>query len=75
MFIDELLMSVPDILNNYTKSLENPDYDVDPEYNDYNEKQLAEIEINKILVYVPDENGDLITKYLDKRVLSGEFKI
>lgn len=72
---DELMQSVENVLENYEKSLKDPSYDVDPEFNSYNAEQERIIEENRILVYVPNEDGELIPMYLDKRFLSGELKL
>ena len=37
--------------------------------------QNKNIEANRILVFVPDEDGSLKPMYLDKRILSGELKL
>lgn len=72
---DELMQSVENVLENYEKSLKDPYYDVDPEYDAYNAEQEQIIEANRILVFVPDEDGSLKPMYLDKRILSGELKL
>lgn len=72
---DELLESLEDILENYEKSLEDPDYDVDPTFNEYNEKQNAIIEDNRIPVLVPDSEGNLVLKFIDKRLLEGSIEL
>lgn len=72
---DELMQSVEVVLENYEKSLKDPSYDVDPEYDAYNEEQERIIEENKILVFVPNEDGSMTPMYLDKRFLSGELKL
>ena len=72
---DELMQSVEVVLENYEKSLKDPSYDVDPEYDAYNAEQEQIIEANRILVFVPDEDGSLRPMYLDKRILSGELKL
>ena len=72
---DELMQSVEVVLENYEKSLKDPSYDVDPEYDAYNAEQEQIIEANRILVFVPDEDGSLKPMYLDKRFLSGELKL
>lgn len=72
---DELMQSVEVVLENYEKSLKDPSYDVDPEYDAYNAEQEQIIEANQILVFVPDEDGSLKPMYLDKRILSGELKL
>lgn len=72
---DELMQSVEVVLENYEKSLKDPSYDVDPEYDAYNAEQEQIIEANRILVFVPDEDGSLKPMYLDKRILSGELKL
>lgn len=72
---DELMQSVENVLENYEKSLKDPSYDVDPEFNSYNAEQEQIIEANRILVFVPDEDGSLKPMYLDKRLLSGELKL
>lgn len=72
---DELMQSVENVLENYDKSIKDPSYDVDPEFNSYNAEQERIIEENKILVFVPNEDGELIPMYLDKRFLSGDLKL
>lgn len=72
---DELLSQLEDILENYEKSLDYPDYDVDPTFNEYNEKQNAIIEDNRIPVLVPDSEGNLVLKFIDKRVLEGSIEL
>ena len=72
---DELMQSVEVVLENYEKSLKDPSYDVDPEFDAYNAEQEQIIEANRILVFVPDEDGSLRPMYLDKRLLSGELKL
>lgn len=72
---DELMQSVEVVLENYEKSLKDPSYDVDPEYDAYNVEQEQIIEANRILVFVPDEDGSIKPMYLDKRILSGELKL
>lgn len=72
---DELMQSVENVLENYDKSLKDPSYDVDPEFDAYNAEQAQIIEANRILVFVPDEDGSLKPMYLDKRLLSGELKL
>lgn len=72
---DELLESLEDILENYEKSLEDPDYDVEPTFNEYNEKQNAIIEDNRIPVLVPDSEGNLVFKFIDKRLLEGSIEL
>lgn len=72
---DELMQSVEVVLENYEKSLKDPSYDVDPEFDTYNAEQEQIIESNRILVFVPDEDGSLKPMYLDKRILSGELKL
>lgn len=72
---DELMQSVEVVLENYEKSLKDPSYDVDPEYDAYNAEQEQIIEANRILVFVPNEDGSLKPMYLDKRILSGELKL
>lgn len=72
---DELMQSVENVLENYEKSLKDPSYDVDPEFDAYNAEQEQIIEANRILVFVPDEDGSLRPMYLDKRLLSGELKL
>lgn len=70
---DELLESLEDILGNYEKSLDDPDYDVEPTFNEYNSIQNSIIEDNKIPVHVPDSEGKLVLKYIDKRLLEGSL--
>lgn len=72
---DQLMQSVENVLENYDKSLKDPSYDVDPEFDAYNAEQEQIIEANRILVFVPDEDGSLKPMYLDKRILSGELKL
>lgn len=72
---DELLDNLEDILENYEKSLDDTEYDVEPTFNEYNSKQNATIEDNKIPVYVPDSEGKLILKYIDKRLLEGSIEL
>lgn len=72
---DELLIQLEDILENYEKSLDDPDYDVDPTFNEYNEKQNAIIEDNRIPVLVPDSEGNLVLKFIDKRLLEGSIEL
>lgn len=72
---DELMQSVENVIENYDKSLKDPSYDVDPEFDAYNAEQEQIIEANRILVFVPDEDGSLKPMYLDKRLLSGELKL
>ena len=72
---DEILNNLEDILENYEKSLDDPEYDVDPTFNEYNNKQNAIIEDNKIPVHVPDSEGKLILKYIDKRLLEGTIEL
>lgn len=72
---DEILNNLEDILENYEKSLDDPEYDVEPTFNEYNSKQNAIIEDNKIPVYVPDSEGKLILKYIDKRLLEGTIEL
>ena len=72
---DQLMQSVENVLENYDKSLKDPSYDVDPEFDAYNAEQEQIIEANQILVSVPDEDGSLKPMYLDKRLLSGELKL
>lgn len=72
---DQLMQSVETVLENYDKSLKDPSYDVNPEYDAYNEEQKRIIESNRILVFVPNEDGSLKPMYLDKRILSGELKL
>lgn len=70
---DEILSQLDDILENYEKSLDDPEYDVEPTFNEYNSKQNAIIEDNKIPVYVPDSEGKLVLKFIDKRLLEGSI--
>ena len=72
---DQLMQTVETVLENYDKSLKDPSYDVDPEFDTYNEEQERIIEDNRVLVFVPNEDGSLKPMYLDKRFLSGELKI
>lgn len=72
---DQLMQSVENVLENYDKSLKDPLYDVDPEFNAYNAEQERIIEENRILVYVPNKDGSMTPMYLDKRFLSGELKL
>lgn len=72
---DEILDNLEDILENYEKSLDDPEYDVEPTFNEYNSKQNAIIEDNKIPIYVPDSEGKLILKYIDKRLLEGTIEL
>lgn len=71
---DEILYKLEDILNNYCLSLNDPSYDVDPTYNEYDNKQEQIIEDNKIPVLVPDEDGKPVIRYIDKRILEGKFE-
>lgn len=72
---DQLMQSVENVLENYDKSLKDPSYDVDPEFDAYNAEQERIIEENRILVYVPSKDGSMTPMYLDKRFLSGELKL
>lgn len=72
---DQLMQTVETVLENYDKSLKDPSYDVDPEFDTYNEEQERIIEDNRVLVFVPIEDGSLKPMYLDKRFLSGELKL
>lgn len=72
---DEILGNLEDILENYEKSLDDPEYDVEPTFNEYNSKQNTIIEDNKIPIYVPDSEGKLILKYIDKRLLEGTIEL
>ena len=72
---DQLMQSVENVLENYDKSLKDPSYDVDPEFDAYNAEQERIIEENRILVFVPNEDGSMTPMYLDKRFLSGELKL
>lgn len=72
---DEILDNLEDILENYEKSLDDQEYDVEPTFNEYNSKQNAIIEDNKIPIYVPDSEGKLILKYIDKRLLEGTIEL
>lgn len=72
---DQLMQTVETVLENYDKSLKDPSYDVDPEFDTYNEEQERIIEDNRVLVFVPNEDGSLKPMYLDKRFLSGELKL
>lgn len=72
---DQLMQTVETVLENYDKSLKDPSYDVDPEFDTYNEEQERIIEDNQVLVFVPNEDGSLKPMYLDKRILSGELKL
>lgn len=75
IYCDELLENLEDILENYEKSLDDPEYDVEPTFNEYNSKQNSIIEDNKIPVYVPDSEGKLVVKYIDKRLLEGSIEL
>ena len=72
---DQLMQTVETVLENYDKSLKDPSYDVDPEFDTYSEEQERIIEDNQVLVFVPNEDGSLKPMYLDKRFLSGELKL
>ena len=72
---DELLSNLEDILDNYEKSLDDPEYDVDPIYNEYNNTQNQIIEDNKISVVVLDDKNNEITKFIDKRILEGTIEL
>ena len=72
---DQLMQTVDTVLENYDKSLKDPSYDVDPEFDTYSEEQERIIEDNQVLVFVPNEDGSLKPMYLDKRFLSGELKL
>lgn len=72
---DELLSNLEDILDNYEKSLDDPEYDVDPIYNEYNNTQNQIIEDNKIPVVVLDDENNEITKFIDKRILEGTIEL
>lgn len=72
---DQLMQTVETVLENYDKSLKDPSYDVYPEFDTYNEEQERIIEDNRVLVFVPNEDGSLKPMYLDKRFLSGELKL
>lgn len=72
---DELLSNLEDILDNYEKSLDDPEYDVDPIYNEYNNTQNQIIEDNKIPVIVLDDENNEITKFIDKRILEGTIEL
>lgn len=72
---DELLSNLEDILENYEKSLDDPEYDVDPIYNEYNNTQNQIIEDNKIPVIVLDDENNEITKFIDKRILEGTIEL
>lgn len=72
---DELLSNLEDILDNYEKSLDDPEYDVDPVYNEYNNTQNQIIEDNKIPVVVLDDENNEITKFIDKRILEGTIEL
>lgn len=72
---DELLSNLEDILYNYEKSLDDPEYDVDPIYNEYNNTQNQIIEDNKIPVVVLDDENNEITKFIDKRILEGTIEL
>lgn len=71
---DEILEPVEDILGNYEKSLEDPEFDVDPDFNAYNAQQQAILDENRITVLVPDGDGGYIEKFIDKRILEGIIK-
>ena len=72
---DELLSNLEDILDNYEKSLDDSEYDVDPVYNEYNNTQNQIIEDNKIPVVVLDDENNEITKFIDKRILEGTIEL
>ena len=72
---DHLMQTIETVLENYDKSLKDPSYDVNPEFDTYNEEQERIIEDNRVLVFVPNEDGILKPMYLDKRILSGELKL
>lgn len=72
---DELLSNLEDILDNYEKSLDDPEYDVDPIYNEYNNTQNQIIEDNKIPVVVLDDENNEITKFIDKRIIEGTIEL
>ena len=72
---DHLMQTIETVLENYDKSLKDPSYDVNPEFDTYNEEQERIIEDNRVLVFVPNEDGSLKPMYLDKRFLSGELKL
>lgn len=72
---DHLMQTIETVLENYDKSLKDPSYDVNPEFDTYNEEQERIIEDNRVLVFVPNEDGSLKPMYLDKRILSGELKL
>lgn len=72
---DQILYQLEDVLSNYEKSLEDPSWDVDPTYNEYNEKQEQLIENNKIPIYVPDGEGNFVLKFIDKRILEGTIEL
>lgn len=75
MQCDDILESVEDILNNYEKSLEDPEFDVEPDFNAYNAQQQSIIDDNRITVLVPDGEGGYIEKFIDKRILEGTIKL
>ena len=72
---DELLINLEDILDNYEKSLDDPEYDVDPTYNEYNNTQNQIIEDNKIPVVVLDDENNEVIKFIDKRILEGTIEL
>lgn len=75
MQCDDILESVEDILNNYEKSLEDPEFDVEPDFNAYNAQQQSIIDDNRITVLVPNGDGEYIEKFIDKRILEGTIKL
>lgn len=75
MQCDDILESVEDILNNYEKSLEDPEFDVEPDFNVYNAQQQSIIDDNRITVLVPNGDGEYIEKFIDKRILEGTIKL
>lgn len=75
MQCDDILESVEDILNNYEKSLEATEFDVEPDFNAYNAQQQSIIDDNRITVLVPDGEGGYIEKFIDKRILEGTIKL
>ena len=72
---DQILYQLEDILSNYEKFIEDPSWDVDPTYNEYNEKQEQLIENNKIPIYVPDGEVNFVLKFIDKRILEGTIEL
>lgn len=75
MQCDDILESVEYILNNYEKSIEDPEFDVEPDFNAYNAQQQSIIDDNRITVLVPNGDGEYIEKFIDKRILEGTIKL